>query len=351
MTKLPRHERVRLHPYVERELAKRLAEFGAASGIASSSVVQAALRQYLDRTSDTALILRRLDRLGRADARAHRDLELLSEAFAVWVKIWFVQTPRIDGDAKELARRTAESRYPNSSSMSSSSSPAASAFSTTCRAKSSRMRSSSQTSQPKCRFRHPPLHLRAPMANSHAPAANLEASDESPSYRGVAEGVTRTGCRAVAPRGQHESTSSGTRPRSPTAPGTVSNTSPRAKPSNTRPCRAEARTRGGRPPFEVGFGFPDSCSRAGHVRVVPDRPESPRHLLKCPWTFVGPRAQSRRRMSILRSTWAAPIDEPRCRRERNPSGPRATRRARRTNVRLASWTGETLGQAEERHEK
>ena len=27
------------------------------------------------------------------------------------MKIWFVQTPRIESDAKELARRTAESRY------------------------------------------------------------------------------------------------------------------------------------------------------------------------------------------------------------------------------------------------
>ena len=40
MTKVPRHERVRIHPYVDRELAKRLAEYGAASGIASSAVVQ-----------------------------------------------------------------------------------------------------------------------------------------------------------------------------------------------------------------------------------------------------------------------------------------------------------------------
>jgi hypothetical protein len=111
MNNLARHERVRIHPFVDRELAKRLAEYSAASGIASSTVVQAALRQYLDRTSDTTLILRRLDRLGRADARAHRDLELLSEAFAVWVKVWFAHTPRISDDAKESERRTAESRF------------------------------------------------------------------------------------------------------------------------------------------------------------------------------------------------------------------------------------------------
>jgi hypothetical protein len=111
MNRIARHERVRIHPYVDRELAKRLVEYSAASGIASSTVVQAALRQYLDRTSDTTLILRRLDRLGRADARAHRDLELLSEAFAVWVKVWFANTPCITDDTKESARRTAESRF------------------------------------------------------------------------------------------------------------------------------------------------------------------------------------------------------------------------------------------------
>jgi len=110
MTKLPRNERVRLHPYVDRELGKRLAEYSAASGIALSTVVQSALR-HLDRTSDTALILRRLDRLGRADARAHRDLELLSEAFAVWVRLWFAHTPSVSDDAEESARRTAERRF------------------------------------------------------------------------------------------------------------------------------------------------------------------------------------------------------------------------------------------------
>ena len=111
MTSIPRNERVRIHPYVEADLAGRLAAYSAATGIASSTVVQAALRQYLDATNDTALILRRLDRLGRADARAQRDLEILSEAFAVWVRVWFAHTPRIDDDAKESARRTAESRY------------------------------------------------------------------------------------------------------------------------------------------------------------------------------------------------------------------------------------------------
>jgi hypothetical protein len=35
----------------------------------------------------------------------------LSEAFAVFVRLWLAHTPRVPDDAKELARRTAESRF------------------------------------------------------------------------------------------------------------------------------------------------------------------------------------------------------------------------------------------------
>lgn len=52
-----------------------------------------------------------MNRLGRAEARTQRDLEVLSEAFGVWVRIWFAHTPSMEGAAKELARRTAESRF------------------------------------------------------------------------------------------------------------------------------------------------------------------------------------------------------------------------------------------------
>jgi CRP-like cAMP-binding protein len=111
MSKALRPPRVRLHPYVEQALAKRLSAHCAAKGIPSSSVVEAALRQYLDRTSDGTLILRLLNRLSRAEARTQRDLELLSEAFGVWVRVWFAHTPSVEEAAKDLARRTAESRF------------------------------------------------------------------------------------------------------------------------------------------------------------------------------------------------------------------------------------------------
>jgi hypothetical protein len=110
-TKIARRGRVRLQPYVDPALALRLEAYCAATNITESAVTTAALRQYLDRTGDMTLILRRLDRLGRAVARHHRDLELLSEAFATWVQIWFAYVPDIPDDAKPAARASAGARY------------------------------------------------------------------------------------------------------------------------------------------------------------------------------------------------------------------------------------------------
>jgi hypothetical protein len=111
MIKAARSQRVRLHPYVDAPVAKRLACYRTATGVTESAVVQAALCQYLDGQTDAMLVLRRLDRLGRAGARTQRDLEILSEAFAIWVKLWFAHTPNVAEDAKPLARASAEARY------------------------------------------------------------------------------------------------------------------------------------------------------------------------------------------------------------------------------------------------
>jgi hypothetical protein len=111
MNKVIRRGRARLVPRVSAEIAQRLANLCAASNVTESAAVEAALRQYLDGTSDRTLLFRRLDRLGRAVERDHRDLELLSEAFGVFVRLWFAHTPGLAEDAKGPARRVAESRY------------------------------------------------------------------------------------------------------------------------------------------------------------------------------------------------------------------------------------------------
>jgi len=111
MNKAIRRGRARLVPRVPAELAQRLAEVCASTNATESAVVEAALRQHLDGTSDRTLLFRRLDRLGRALQRSQRDLELLSEAFGVFVQLWFAHTPSVDEGEKKSARRDAESRY------------------------------------------------------------------------------------------------------------------------------------------------------------------------------------------------------------------------------------------------
>ncbi len=104
-------ERVRLQPYVDAPLARQFAAYSAAMGTTTSFVVQAALRQYLDRTDDRTLLLGQLARLRRACDRTQRDLEIHMEAFAIYVKLWFAHTPGIPDKAKDSARRMAESRF------------------------------------------------------------------------------------------------------------------------------------------------------------------------------------------------------------------------------------------------
>ena len=106
-----RRGHVRLQSYVEPDLAQRIDRFCATSGLSESTLIKSSICQYLDGTSDLTLVIRRLDRLGRAFERFHRDLQLLAEGFAVYVRLWLAHTPLIPEDGRRAARASAESRY------------------------------------------------------------------------------------------------------------------------------------------------------------------------------------------------------------------------------------------------
>lgn len=107
----PRRRCVRIHPYVDAVLAQRLAVHCASTGLSTSAVVERALGEHLGDEKRTLAVFLGLERIGRAIERTHRDLELLMEAFGIWVKIWFAHMPRIGGDDLDLVRRSAESRF------------------------------------------------------------------------------------------------------------------------------------------------------------------------------------------------------------------------------------------------
>jgi hypothetical protein len=110
MTKV---RRVRLCTRLSIDLRARLSKYSAASGISESTVVEDALSKYLHGADDTTLIMRRFDRVDREIARDRRDLELLSEAFGRYMRLWFAaHTPSSTADiAKGAARGAAEGPY------------------------------------------------------------------------------------------------------------------------------------------------------------------------------------------------------------------------------------------------
>lgn len=104
--------RTRIHPYVVPGIADRLAAYCGAKGLTESAAVEAAIEQYLEAgEKDNALILRRLDSLGRASAQHQRDLEVLSEAFAVFVYRWLGGLPELTPAEREVMNRLSSNRY------------------------------------------------------------------------------------------------------------------------------------------------------------------------------------------------------------------------------------------------
>jgi hypothetical protein len=104
--------RVRVCARLSVELRDKLARYCAASGISERTVIEDALQKHLGNESDTELLLRRFDLIKRDMARDHRDLELLSEAFGRYMRLWFVAHAPSAADAgKGAARGVAETHY------------------------------------------------------------------------------------------------------------------------------------------------------------------------------------------------------------------------------------------------
>jgi hypothetical protein len=104
--------RVRVGTRLSLELRARLTKYCAASGISERTIIEDALRKYFDAADDTQLLLRRFDRIERALARDHRDIELLSEAFGRYLRLWFLaHAPSVGEAGKPSARGAAETQY------------------------------------------------------------------------------------------------------------------------------------------------------------------------------------------------------------------------------------------------
>jgi predicted DNA-binding protein len=93
--------RVRVYPRLSLEVRNRLSEYGARKGLTERDLIEEAIRQYLDGTSEGAKVLAQLERLAlaidaererreRAHREVHRAVEVLSEAFGRFVRLWIL---------------------------------------------------------------------------------------------------------------------------------------------------------------------------------------------------------------------------------------------------------------------
>jgi hypothetical protein len=104
--------RVRISTRLSVELRAQLTKYCAASGISERMVIEDALSKHLHNTDDMALIARRLDGIVRELAHDHRDLELLSEAFGRYMRLWFMaHAPSTAEAGKGATRGAGETQY------------------------------------------------------------------------------------------------------------------------------------------------------------------------------------------------------------------------------------------------
>jgi len=103
--------RKNIHPYLSDDLLDRFKKFTAASGATESSVVEAALTEYLDQTSHKRMLLKRLNSIGAALERLERDSTITMETLGAFVHMWMVHNPKVPDGREDLQRKAAAPRF------------------------------------------------------------------------------------------------------------------------------------------------------------------------------------------------------------------------------------------------
>jgi hypothetical protein len=93
--------RIRIQPYVSPEVRRKLGAYARNESVTESAVVESALLEFLERDQvESALVLRRLDLVGRAMEELRRDLDVAAQAVAVLARfVFFVVPPEPPPDA------------------------------------------------------------------------------------------------------------------------------------------------------------------------------------------------------------------------------------------------------------
>lgn len=106
--------RVRIDGYLPPDLARRLDAVADRQGLSRSAVIEAAVASFLSPDAGDrreAALSRRLDRLSRQVQRLERNIEIATEALALFVRFWLTVTPPLDDQGQAAAQAKGRERY------------------------------------------------------------------------------------------------------------------------------------------------------------------------------------------------------------------------------------------------
>jgi hypothetical protein len=106
--------RQRLNSYLSPELLQQIGDFAARRRLSKSSIMEAAVAEFLsDRSADSreAAIVRRLDLLTRQVQRLERTNRVTMETLALFVRFFLTVTPPLPPDVQASARAKGQQRY------------------------------------------------------------------------------------------------------------------------------------------------------------------------------------------------------------------------------------------------
>ncbi|MES5482643.1 CopG family transcriptional regulator [Bradyrhizobium sp. INPA03-11B] len=104
----------KLSAYVSDSVAQRLELAARRPGTNKSAIVDAALDRFLNPERDAsgdAALLRRLDRMNRLLDRAERDLSIMAETIALFVRYYLTITPPLPTGDQDAARALGRERF------------------------------------------------------------------------------------------------------------------------------------------------------------------------------------------------------------------------------------------------
>lgn len=104
----------KLSAYVSDSVAQRLELAARRPGTNKSAIVDAALDRFLNPERDTsgdAALIRRLDRMSRQLDRADRDLSIMAETIALFVRYYLTITPPLPSGDQDAARALGRERF------------------------------------------------------------------------------------------------------------------------------------------------------------------------------------------------------------------------------------------------